>query len=304
MRTFIAGAAIAAVVATLLPGCSKEPGASDLYLLEELEAAAAESDPADRIERLEIFTVNHPEHPYRAEAWQKMLETIAEQPGGVEQALERFDTILEGERDPAIRGRLLFSEFEFFWEADSLKAVELAREIAAGKETDFRLLMYMAYYLMDAEGQEETADLVFRRLLDVTADPLRLAHARTIYAGFLEERDRGEEALAQLELASPYPFADGRLAERLWERGDREAAVEAWIRMTAEVPGAREHVKLDSLYGVFAPGAGDLGERIAALRVSDGAELPDRSFVDIRGTRHSLSGYRGTKLVIVAFSPT
>jgi len=304
MRTIFIGAAIAACAAILLPGCSQRHGTTDLYILEELEAAAAVSDPADRTRRLEIFVRNHPEHPYRAEAWQKMLEAMAEQPGGVERALARFDRVISDEGDPAIRGRLLFSKFEFFWESDSMRAVDLARETAAGKETDFRLLMYMAYYLMDAEGHEDTAEIVFRRLIDVTSDPLRRSHARTVYAGFLEKQGKEEESFEQLELAASYPFADRKLAERLWEQGDRDAAIEAWIRLGAEVPGALEHVRLDSLYAVASPGAADLAERIAAERIAAGDELPDRSFIDIRGRRHSIYGYRGTKLVIVAFSPT
>lgn len=303
MRTIIIGAVIAAA-ATLLPGCSQRPGATDLYILEELEAAASVKDPADRARRLEIFARNHSSHPYRAEAWQKMLEAMAEQPGGAERALERFDRAIEDERDPAIRGRLLFSKFEFFWESDSMRAIDMARATAAGNETDFRLLMYMAYYLMDAEGHEETADIVFRRLIDVTSDPLRRSHARTVYAGFLERQGKEEEAFGQLELAASYPFADRKLAERFWERGDREEAIEAWIRLVAEVPGAFEYIRLDSLYAIASPGAADLSERIAAERIAAGALLPDRSFIDIRGRSHSIEGYRGTKLVIVAFSPT
>ncbi|MDD3643040.1 MAG: hypothetical protein PHQ19_06230, partial [Candidatus Krumholzibacteria bacterium] len=210
MRTIIMGAMAAAIAAALLTGCSRSPGAADLYILEELEAAAAVSDPAGRVRRLEIFVRNHRGHPYRAEAWQKMLEAMAQQPGEAGQALERFDRAIGEERDPAIRGRLLFSKFEFLWESDSLLAVDLARHIAAGDVADYRLLMYMAYYLMDAGGQEETAEIIFRRLIEVAPDPLRLAHARTVFAGFLEERGRGGEAFGQLELASPYPFAERR----------------------------------------------------------------------------------------------
>ncbi|MDD3643533.1 MAG: hypothetical protein PHQ19_08745, partial [Candidatus Krumholzibacteria bacterium] len=98
--------------------------------------------------------------------------------------------------------------------------------------------------------------------------------------------------------------ADRRIAARLWEAGERDAAIEAWIRLVAGIPGALEHVNLDSLYAIAYPGAGDLAARIAAARIAGGEFLPDRSFVDIRGRQHSLSGYRGTKLVIIAFSPT
>ena len=304
MRTIIIGAAVAAAIAAALPRCARSPGASDLYVLEELEAASNISDPADRVRRLEIFVRNHPGHPYRVEAWQKMLDAMAEGPGDSRQALERFDGALAGERDPALRGRMLFSKFQFLWEADSLSAVDLARRTAAGNDTDFRLLMYMAYYLMEAEGQEETAEAVFRRLIDVTSDPLRLAHARTIYAEFLEGRGREEEAYEQYRLASPYPFAEEKIAGRLWERGERGAAIDAWIEVLAGLPGASSHVNLDSLYAIASPGASDLAERIAAARIAGDEMLPDRSFVDIRGRRHSIAGYGGRKLVIVAFSPT
>lgn len=305
MRAIIIWAAIAAAAgAALQPGCSKSPGASDLYILEELEAAAAVRDPADRMERLEIFARNHPRHPYRVEAFAKMLETGAQLPDSGARALERLDRAIGEESDPSIRGRLLFSKFEFLWGADSLRAVDLARGVAAGEQTDFRLLMYLAYYLMDADGQEETADKVFTRLLAVAPDTLRRSHARTVYAEFLERRGLAGEAAAQLEAAAGYPFADMELAPRLWERGDRDAAIRAWIRLAARVPGARTKVGLDSLYAIADPGAGDLDERIADARIYDGPRLPGRTFVDIGGTVHSLERLRGTKLVIVAFSPT
>ena len=38
--------------------------------------------------------------------------------------------------------------------------------------------------------------------------------------------------------------------------------------------------------------------------IIDGPLAPDREFVDIRGMSHSIAGYRGTKVVVTAFSPT
>jgi len=306
MRKAILLVSAAAIAAAALASCSGEPGSgtSDLYLLEELETARAIEDPAERVERLELYASEHASHPYRALAYDGILETMAVEKGDVEGALARFDTFMERETDPAVRGKLLFSKFQFFWETDSTQSVAVAREVIGSDETDFRLLMYMAYYLMGAEGQEETADAVFRRLIEVTDDEHRKNHARTIYAEFLEEQGREEEAAEMYGLASGYTFANAPIGRKLWDEGSREEALERYIRLSAGAPGYRGYIKLDSLYSVVYPDAKDLDSRIAASRVSDGPVAPDSEFVDIRGMRHSMAGYRGTKVVVTAFSPT
>ena len=307
MRRIILPVAAAVFLAGVLLSCSGEKdteGTSDLYLLEELETARSTEDADKRIERLEIFVANNPVHPYRSLALESIMETMAVDKGDMEGALAYFDTILEKEKDPAVRGKLLFAKFQFFWEADSLQSVALAKDVVKSEETDFRLLMYMAYYLMGAEGQEGVADAVFLRLIDVTDDQHRKNHARTIYAEFLEEQERGEEAAAVLELASSYTFANAPLGRILWEEGKHKEALEKYIHLAAGAPGYRKYIKLDSLYATVHPEPNNLESRIAELRIIDGPQIPDRKFVDIRGMRHSISGYLGTKMVITAFSPT
>jgi hypothetical protein len=307
MRRIFLLVVAAVLTAGILPSCSGEKdagGTSDLYLLEELETARSVEDADKRLERLEIFAANNPDHPYRSLALESIMETMVVDKGDVEGALAYFDVLMEKETDPAIRGKLLFAKFEFFWESDSLQSVALAKEVIESEETDFRLLMYMAYYLMGAEGQEEVADAVFSRLIEVTGDEHRKNHARTIYAEFLEAGDRGEEAAEVLELASSYTFANAPLGRGLWDEGKREEALERYISLAAGAPGYRSYVKLDSLYAIVHPAPNDLESRIAALRIVDGPQIPDMEFVDIRGMRHSISVYRGTKMVITAFSPT
>jgi len=314
MRAIIVCAALAAL-AVAHPGCSRGPGTSDLYLLEELEAATAVKDPVKRIERLEIYAVKHARHPYRALAVERMLEA-ASPAGGELLARTRayFDAALEGERDPAVRGRLLLAKFRFLREADPSAALGLARAALESGESDFRLWMHMSYVLMDWEGQEQLADSVFRFLIGGDAhappvpagdgEPVALLHARTVYAGFLDGRGRAEEAFGQLRRAAEYPFAARILGERLWESGDREGAVEAYVRLVAGVPGARAAVKLDSLHALVHPGAPDLDRRIVGRRIFYGPPAPPMSFVDARGRRHAIPPKRGVKLVLVAFSPT
>lgn len=307
MRRTILLVLAAVLAACILPSCSGEKESadtSDLYLLEELEAARAVEDADKRIERLEIFAGLHPDHPYRSLAYESIMETMAVEKGDVEGALAYFDGLMEIENNPSIRGKLLFAKFEYFWEADSLQSVALAQEVIDSGETDFRLLMYMGYYLMGAEGQEEVADAVFTRLIEVTRDEHRKNHARTIYAEFLEAQGREEEAFAELELASSYTFANATLGRIFWDEGKQEEALERYIYLAAGAPGYRKYIKLDSLYAVVNSEPNDLEVKIAALRIVNGPQVPDRAFVDIRGMRHSIAGYRGTKLVITAFSPT
>ncbi len=307
MRKIILLAAAAVLITGMLPSCSGErntTSTSDLYLLEELETARSVEDVDKKIERLEIFVANNAAHPYRVLAWESILEAMAIGRGDVEGAFAYYDALLEEEKDPAIRGKLLFARFEFLWETDSLQSVEIAKDVLESDETDFRLLMYLAYYLMDAEGHEEVADAVFSRLIEVTGDEHRKNHARTVYAEFLEAAGRGDDSAEVLELASSYTFATAPAGRRLWEEERREEALERYIYLAAGAPGYRKYIKLDSLYAIVYPDANDLETKIAALRIVDGMQIPDREFVDIRGMRHSIYGYRGSKMVITAFSPT
>jgi hypothetical protein len=307
VRKNILVAAAAIFLAGIFPSCSGEmdtTGTSDLYLLEELETARSVEDADKRLERLEIFAANNSLHPYRSLAYENILETMAVDKGDMEGALAYYDGLMEREKDQAIRGKLLFAKFELFWEVDSLRSVALAKEVLESGEKDFRLLMYMGYYMMGAEGQEEITDAVFVRLIEVTDDEHRKNHARTIYAEFLEANGREEEAAEVLALASSYTFANATIGRRLWEEDRREEALERYIFLAAGAPGYRKYIKLDSLYSVVYSSSNDLESRIAALRIVDGPQIPAREFVDIRGMRHSISGYRGLKMVITAFSPT
>ncbi len=307
MRNIILLAAAAVFLAGIFPSCSGETGTagtSDLYLLEELETARLVENADKRLERLEIFTANNSAHPYRLLAYEDILETMAVDKGDVEGALAYFDGLIKKEEDPAIRGKLLFAKFEFFREADSLRSVALAKEVLESGEKDFRLLMYMAYYLMGVEGQEEIVDAIFVRLIEVSEDEHRKNHARTIYAEFLEADGCEEKAAEVLELASSYTFANAPIGRRLWEEDRREEALERYIFLAAGAPGYRKYIKLDSLYSVVYPSSNDLESKIGVLRIVYGPQIPDREFVDIRGMRHSISGYRGSKVVITAFSPT
>jgi hypothetical protein len=307
MRRIVLLAAAVISAAFIIPSCSGDRnggGSSDLYLLEELEAARSVEDVETRIERLEIYAANNSDHPYRSLAYEDILEAMAVEMGDVEGALAYFESLMEKEKDGAIRGRLIFAKFGFFWETDSLRSVSLAREVIESDEKDFRLLLYMAYYLMGAEGQEETAEALLKRLIEVAGDDLKKNHARTVYAEFLDKKGRADEAADLLELASAYTFANEPAGRMLWNEGKREEALEKYIRLAAGAPGYRGYIALDSLYSLVYPSAGDLDSRIDAVRVFEGEKVPDREFVDIRGKRHSIAGYSGAKIVITAFSPT
>ncbi|HSG29619.1 MAG TPA: hypothetical protein VLA34_14150, partial [Candidatus Krumholzibacterium sp.] len=208
------------------------------------------------------------------------------------------------ETDPFVRGDLLYRKFAFLWEEDREAALSLAGDIESGPETDYRLHLYLCYYLMGEEGQSELAERLFTKLMGLTDDPYKSAHARSVYGEFLIASGRKEEAIKVLEQAGTYPFANEVLASHYWETGEREKAIEAYIHYVSGAPGAREHVNVDSLYAVVYPDRDDLDARIEAAMIIDEGVIPDAGFSDLRGKTHTLSGYRGTILVVTAWSPT
>jgi tetratricopeptide (TPR) repeat protein len=306
MRKIPAGTAFLVILFLLVAGCSDEPRTSDLYLLEELETAASVEDPDERLERLEIFIANNSSHPYRKDAHTRIVETMASDKEDLDGALAYFNRVLEEESDPGVQAQLQLSKFQLLWDQDSLAAVDFADKVAGSDLDDYKLLLYIGYYIMGSEGLEELTGRIFEKVISVTGDPVKKDHARTVYAGFLEKQGRRDEALEMVRKASDYTFANEMIGRDLWEKGEREKALDAYIRLVAGAPGYRKYSKLDSLYTLVYPDASDLDSRLAAERIVEGGgdPLPDMKFVDINGRCHSISGYRGRKLVITAFSPT
>jgi tetratricopeptide (TPR) repeat protein len=295
---------IAAAACAALPSCTGRGSTSDLHVLEELEAASNVQDPGERVERLMIFTRNHPAHPYRVQGHQRIFETIAGDLADPRRASDYMDGVLASEREERIRGDLWYRRFAYLWDADRARAVSLARELCDGEERYYRLFFYLALYLMEEQQQAGLAERCFTRSIELA--PPGEEHAQVLgeYGVFLEGRGRTDEALAALRKATSYGFANETLGNILWERNEREEAIEAFVRLAALVPGAADRVGVDSLYSIVHPGGEDFHERIMDYRVGDGGLVPDEEFVDIEGRRYALHDYRGSPLVLIAFSPT
>jgi tetratricopeptide (TPR) repeat protein len=297
----IVGAALALAA---LPCCTGHTDFSDLYVLEEYEAASAVHDPGERVERLVIFTKNHAAHPYRVHGYRRVFETIASDLVERERAFRYLDDVLAAERDPKVRGDLYYSRFAFLWGADRASAVSLAGELCEGPEVYYRLFFYLALYLMEDGEQAALAERCFERSIHLAPAGPERAQVMGEYGAFLDGEGRTDEALELLGEATGYGFAYEPLGRILWERGERGKAIEAYIRLAALVPEARRRNSIDSLYALVRPGAADLDERIMARRVFEGDVIPDMEFSDIEGKRFSLGDYRGSPLVLIAFSPT
>lgn len=305
----IAAAVLTVIVLSIVPGCTERGFSSDLYVLEELETASQVSDPEERVERLAIFTGNHPQHPYRVIGYRRLFEALAGDIGDRERAAAYFDEVLASEHDPRVRGKLWYGRFVFLWESDRAEAVELAEQLCNGTERYYRLFFYCALYLMGEEGQADLAERCFVRSVDLAPAGRERAQVLGEYGAFLEESGRTDEALELLLEATSYAFANESLGRILWRRGEREAALDTYLRLVACVPGARKRIGLDSLYAIVYPGGGEtsgrtVDERIMALRMAAEITLPGADFVDIEGRGCRLDGFRGAPLVLIAFNPT
>lgn len=294
----------AVVAACVIAGCTGRTGRSDLYILEELETAAAVDDPDGRIERLEKFIAVYKKHPYRVQAINRILETIVVDKEDLPGAEAFFSEVLDGEKDPEIRGELLYEKFAYLWDADRERAIGFASELLESGESYYKLFLYLGYYLMYEEGSEDLADECLKRSAECTEDPFKKSHIMYVYGELLDKLGKREEAVDVLSGVSGYVFANEILGEALWEEGKREEAIEAYVRLAAGAPGMKQKVKLDSLYAVVYPGEDGLDGKLMDARINDEGEVPDMDFVDIEGKRHSISAYRGQKLVISAWSPT
>lgn len=293
------------VIAMLvLPGCSSREEISALYILEELEAASAVSDPEEKVERLNIFIENHRNHPYRLLGYEKVLEALVNDMNDIERAQKYFDSVLEKERDVKIRGNLHFGRFENLWETDREAATAIARSLLEGNERYYRLFLYMGYHLMDDEKQADLAERCFERARDLASHSIERNQAITMIGKIRSGQGRKDDAVEILQGARGNPVAQRYLGELFWDAGKKEEALDAYIRFVASYPGAREKVSLDSLYALVYQGSSDLDEMIMDARIRDEGPLPDEGFVDVEGKSYRLTGYRGTNLVVNIWSPT
>ncbi len=304
LHKLLFSASLFVFLAIILSGCSGSKDTNDLYLLEELETASGIKDPARRIERLELFTRVHETHPYRVLAYTRAMETMAADCNDLDGALSMFDEALSREDEPAVRGELLYRKFSYFWNIDREKAVSLAEELLDTEESDYKMFLYFGYYLMEEKGKSSLAQRCLEKAAENTDDQLKKDHIHSVLAELYDREGTREKAFDILQKASRYTFSNELLGRYLWEKGDREKALESYIRLVAGAPGYREHVRLDSLYALVYPGLENLENRILKDRFGDEGLVPDMSFTDIRGRIHTISDYRGIKLVISAWSPT
>lgn len=292
-----------AALAIVAGACGKQEGTNALFILEELETASAVKDAGERVDRLAIFLGNHPNHPYRFVAYNRMIETLGKDMKDEAGMEKRFAEALVKEREPAARGELFLSKFVYLVEKDVTAAAALADSLLPIERSP-RLFLYMGYYLMDPKADPELALKCFLRSADLATGTYSKAHANAMAASVLEERGLREEAKRYLAAAAGDPEADILLGKILWGEGKRSEALEAYLSGVARMPGARAETKIDSLYALVNPGAAGLDDTIMARRIGDEGPMPGGTFVDLDGRPYDLSKPGGKKMVLYALSPT
>ena len=301
LRILSTGAA-AILVYFLLSGCSGKKEVSPVLVLEELETAARVADPVKREERLKIFIANHPDHPFKIEAYRKLYKTILDS-GDTLEANRVLQKAIERERIPWERGELIYEKFAAIMESDTLKALAFVDSLLS-VESFPRLLFYIGYDISYAPGGEELAERCYKKAAKLTTNRLEKAQILSFYGSMLKRSGRKSEAESVLTMATAYPTGARVLADMLWKDGRRKKALDVYIDYAAVMPGARKYVKLDSLYSFVYKDSLELGEMLIASRIFDGGMLPDHTFFDLEGRRVNLAAYRGTKLLIYIWSPT
>jgi len=291
------------ILAFLAGGCARREGTSALYILEELEAASAVKNPSERVERLSIFIGNHPNHPYRFVAYNRMLETLGTEMKDEAGMEARLAEALAKETDPAARGELLLGKFIYLMEKDKSAAAAFADSLFPTERSP-RLFLIMGYYFLDPKADQDLAAKCFLKSADLSTGRYEKAQAIAMAGAALEERGKRDEAKRYLAMAAGNPEADLLMGKILWKEGKRKEALDAYVSCAAHMPGARAEVRLDSLYALVNPGANDLDKTIMARRIGDEGPMPEGVFVDLDGKSYDLSKLEGTKIVLYALSPT
>jgi len=306
-RHRIVSTAIVLISLSLSASCTEKGEVSALYILEELETASSIEDPGERIERLEIFAGNHRDNPYRILAYNRIFEAMAVDLDDYGRALEFLDGVMARESDPRARGALQYGNFAHLWKTDRERAVSLAGELVKGPESYFRLFLYISYYLVYDEEYLRYSDLARETLskaIDIAGNDAERNQAAAVLGGLEAKLGEDGKALEILEPLEGTYAADEALGDLYWKRGEREKAIEAYIRLAAVVPGAREEKSIDSLYALVHPDDSGLDDLIWDERILCCEELVPRRFVDIEGRSYDLARMRGRRLVVNIWQPT
>lgn len=299
----LAGFVALAMATCFLSSCTGKEKPSAIYVLQELETASKIDNPDKRIERLKVFLSEHPDHPYRIQAYRRLIETFVKDKGDLQSADKFLDQALAIEKEPWLRGEILFEKYSYLEEADSSKAMAFAESLLS-TENYPRLFFYLGYMVGKHEGYEELAKTCFEKAISLSKKKPEKAQIRSFYGSYLMKIGEKGKAMHILEEASGYPIADALLADALWKDGKKAQAISHYIKYVALMPGAREHVKLDSLYAVVHGDTSGLNAELISRRLIDGGELPEHTFFDIDGRKVDLSNFRGKKLVLYVWSPT
>lgn len=293
----------AALLGSAVASCNGTGTTPDLFVLEELETASAVEDPAGRVERLETFLAGNGTHHWRTLAVRRIYETMAGELGDRDGAEAFLKSFLAGETDPGVRGRVLYRRFAWLWRNDPERARAEAIDLLDADERDFRLFLYLGWYLSGPDEPPGPAERLFRAALERATHEMDRRIVLGALGEFLAGRGRSEEAIPLLREAGGADAAE-TLGRLLLDRGEREEAIDLFVIAAAGVPASRARTKLDSLYTVVHPGRDDLEDRIMARRIVDGPPLAPAAFDDLDGRRRRLGGRGETAQVIVAWSPT
>ena len=171
-----------------------------------------------------FFPSGHPDHPARSIAYGRVLEAKVKDLGETDEAMSWFEGVMEKETDPFIRGDLLYRKFALLWEEDREGAIALAGEIAGGTEKDYRLHLYLGYYLMGEEQHRELADRVISEIAGRGAIPFVVGgtglYIKALLFGLMES-----------------PPADPEVRRRINEDAKNLGWPEMHKRLTAYDPG-------------------------------------------------------------------
>ncbi|MBD3179562.1 MAG: hypothetical protein GF417_08075 [Candidatus Latescibacteria bacterium] len=287
----------------LAAGCSTDTPGTDIYVMEELEAASSIADPERRVEHLRMFLGSYPDRYCRRFACVIIFKTLAAELGREEEAFRFVSTVERNEDDPGITGSLYYAGFSYLMDIDTLRAARYARDILSEKEADFRIFLYMGFDL-DGGGSPQLAVSMFRKGLEEADNALEKSFAGMVLGEALLRRGDENGALDILNDSRENPFSGKYIGDIMWERQLRGKALDAYIDLAAGVPRMRDEIGLDSLYNLVHPGRGNiLGDEILRRRTGKRKLLHDEAFTDTRGKLHQLSEYRGRKLVLGAWSP-
>jgi tetratricopeptide (TPR) repeat protein len=302
---------IAAVAVLAWMYVPKMPDMARERELDALRAARDETDPAERMARLQTFLEGFPRGKYRGYAHGYIFDTYASLLNDTLRAVDYARDILASNEPVDQRGQLYPELFSLWVQTANSDSIEvLAAQVLELPLENPWVYMDMGYGLVEAELHPKVAVRLCERAVSLAKDEYDRTYCLASLGMAYLKAGNPEESVKILQQANELTGDDPDeeilkyLGEAQLTLGRKEDAIETYLLMMETGEYGDVRAELVRLYVETKGSAEGLDADIRARRQSRMAPAAEFSLPSLEGELVSLTDYKGKVVLLNFMSPT